>query len=60
MSFMRHWITSVKGEQIILINRDKFSRAGLQPDVSKQTHVPVLWVLYKVAFFPVVICLLTM
>ena len=57
---MQHWMTSVKGEQIILINRDKFSIAGLHPDVSKQTDIPVLWVLYKVAFLPVVICLLRM
>ena len=49
---MRHCIISVKGEQITLINRDKFSIAVLHPDVSKLTGTPVLCVLYKVGFFP--------
>ena len=56
---MRHCITSVKGEQIISIKRDKFSIAVLHPDVSKRTSIPVLCVLYKVAFFPGVARLLT-
>ena len=49
---MRHCITSVKGEQIISIKHDKFSIGVLHPDVSKCTGIPVVCVLYKVAFFP--------
>ena len=39
---MRHYITSVNREQIISINRDKFSIAEFHPDVSKRTGIPVL------------------
>ena len=38
---MRHCITSVKGEQIISMNQDKFSIAVLHRDVSKRSGIPV-------------------
>ena len=42
---MRYCITSVNGERIISINRDKFSIAVLNPD-SKRTGIAVLCVLF--------------
>ena len=52
---MRHCMNSVNGEQIILVNQDKFSTAVLHADVSKGTGIHVLCVLCRVAFFPGVV-----
>ena len=41
---MRHWITSLNENQIILINHNQFSIAVLYPDLIKGTDCPTSFV----------------